>query len=100
MQSNQNELTKRRTTMATKKQAETQKAKEQCAESMNKLSDALRQVVDIQQLQHKYYDLQQDYLELAASVQVSAANTTRVILRHNISRTTYLSQGEVQKTNA
>ena len=65
--------------MATKKQAETQNAKEQADESLKKLSETLTRMVDVRQLQHKYEELKQDYLELALSIQNSASNSARVM---------------------
>ena len=85
--------------MATKKQAETQKAKEQADESLKKLTAAIVSVVDHQRLQHKYEELKQDYLELALTVQQSGTNAARVMRRHNINRDTTFLYGEGSKNN-
>ena len=85
--------------MATKKQAETQNAKEQADESLKKLSETLTRMVDVRQLQHKYEELKQDYLELALTVQQSGTNAARVMRRHNINRDTTFSYGEGSKNN-
>jgi hypothetical protein len=85
--------------MATKKQAETQKAKEQADDALKKLTSAIVSVVEHQRLQSQYDALKQDYLELALSVQNSASNSVRIMRRHNITRETVFSQGEGKKTN-
>jgi tryptophan synthase beta subunit len=85
--------------MATKKQAETQKAKEQADESLKKLSEALKHMVDVRQLQRQYNELKQDYLELAMSVQQAASNSARIMHRHNIKREDTFSFGGEPKNN-
>ena len=85
--------------MATKKQTATQNAKEQADESLKKLSETLTRMVDVRQLQHKYEELKQDYLELALSIQNSASNSARVMKAHGINREFVFSQGEGKKIN-
>jgi hypothetical protein len=85
--------------MATKKQAETQKAKEQADEALKKLTSAIVSVVEYKRILKQYNELQQDYLELALAVQQSASNSARVMRHHNINRNFVFSQGEGQKNN-
>jgi uncharacterized protein YjcR len=85
--------------MATKKQAETQKAKEQADEALKKLTSAIVSVVEYKRLLKQYNELKQDYLELALSIQQSASNSARVMSRHHINRGTTFSFGEGQKNN-
>jgi hypothetical protein len=79
--------------MATKKQAATQKAKEQADDALNKLSYVLKATNEFLQLKKKYNELKEDYLELSTTVTGASINSARILRRHHIERSLTIDQG-------
>jgi len=85
--------------MKKNKQAETQKAKEQADDALNKLASVLKAKNEFLQLKKKYNELKEDYLELATTVTGASINSARILKRHGIERSLTISQGVKKEGN-